>query len=114
MVFKSLKQDIKLMAFDSVRRDEADYFEAVFFKQDLIKVVAKVSNALGEILYPSSKSLDKKFENFILEYGGIQKGQSLYCKESGDFIVLAMFWPWQDGEHITLKLVKKPIPDGWR
>ena len=106
MAFNNLKKQIKLVTFDSVRCDEEDYFEAVFFKQDLVQVSAKLSVVLGEMVYPGVKPLEKKIETLVSEYGGIQKGQSLYLKEIGDFIMLAMFWPWQDGEHITLKSSK--------
>jgi hypothetical protein len=114
MAFNNLKKQIKLTTFDAVRRDEEDYFEAVFFKQDMAKVSARLSEGLGETVYPGSKPLEKKIESLISEHGGIQKGQSLYLKEFDGFIMLAMFWPWQDGEHITLKLFKRPVPAGWR
>jgi hypothetical protein len=38
------------------------------------------------------------------DYGGIQTGQTLFMREFDDFNVMAMFWPWQDGKHVTLKI----------
>jgi len=48
-----------------------------------------------------------EIEKAIASFGGIRGDQTLYFISDADGIILAMLWPWGDGSHITLKLVKK-------
>jgi hypothetical protein len=34
-------------------------------------------------------------------------GQTLYYSKQPDCALFAMFWPWSDGEHTTVKAGKK-------
>ena len=42
------------------------------------------------------------------KYGGIGVNQTLFKKNGEADIVIAMFWPWQDGVHATLKIAAMP------
>ena len=38
------------------------------------------------------------------EFGGIMPDQALYFRKTDNKCAFAMLWPWQSGEHITVKI----------
>ena len=48
----------------------------------------------------------KDVEALANEFGGVRKGQTLYCISISSPLIIAMLWPWQDGERVTLKIAK--------
>jgi hypothetical protein len=51
--------------------------------------------------------LAAQIQKAIAEFGGIRDGQTLYFGNEDKYSLFAMLWPWQDAEHITLKMAKK-------
>jgi hypothetical protein len=89
------------------RRETNDaYCEVVFFSQDL----AEWKNVLSSFFGPAAKDRgakpSKEHQKLTEDYGGIRSEQVLFVKhiETDGDTVIAMLWPWDDGEHITLKI----------
>jgi hypothetical protein len=108
MNFTELKDALKSLTFDSFRRDEDVYFEAVIVKSELEKMTAVLEKFFGPPAWTASKGkIPVLMSETIAEFGGVIAGQTLYFWTEGDVRIFAMLWPWQDREHITLKTGKK-------
>jgi hypothetical protein len=107
MKFRDLCQEIKGINFESVREDNADYFEAVLVKTGLKELTAKLDRLLGLPAWPLDQGLSVQIKKEIEDFGGIIPGQTLYRSCQGEKIFFAMLWPWQDGLHITVKIIEK-------
>jgi len=107
MDFIQLKTQIKNVAFESVRADYEDYFEAVITKEKLDELNLSLERELGVPAWPSKNKLASQVQKAIEEFGGIRAGQTLYWGNQEKISLFAMLWPWQDAEHITLKMVMK-------
>jgi hypothetical protein len=86
-----------------------DYLELVFLKEDFEKWNNLLAEFLGPIANPFDADPSKDHWEITKKFGGVRKGQALYQKDFGDYIIIAMLWPWQNETHITLKmpLIKK-------
>ena len=86
-----------------------DYLELVFFKQDFEKWDKLLSAFLGPVASHFDADPSPDHLEHTKPFGGVRKGQALYQKDFGDYIIIAMLWPWQNETHITLKmpLIKK-------
>jgi hypothetical protein len=107
MDFSAIKKDIKSLSFDSLRTDCDNFFEGVIVKKELEKLNAELKNFLGEPVYPSQGRFTHDVKEIVDKFGGIMPGQTLYYKDSGTNRIIAMLWPWQDGERTTVKIIQK-------
>jgi len=106
MPFEELVVDIKKAKIEEVRVDTGDFFEAVLLKADSAGLAGTLNKFFGEPAFPSRNHLPLRISHAIKSYGGINPGQTLYFCASGAGTVIAMLWPWGDGQHITLKIIK--------
>ena len=94
----------KELAICQKRAMEDDYYELVL----LTKEIRKWDEVCGEVLGPARKpkGVQPTLTDIELtrQYGGIFDNQTLFKSDSGNESVIAMFWPWQDGMHVTLKI----------
>ena len=102
--FDELKAEIKKASFETVRAEDDIYFEAVFSKGNLGGLTKRLENIFGAPTWPSKNKLPAEIEKTIGDYGGIEKGQTLYFWHQEGRSVFAMLWPWQSGEQVTLKV----------
>jgi len=107
MDFIQLKTQIKSVVFETVRADYEDYFEAVITKEKLDELNLSLERGLGAPAWPSKNRLASQVQKAVEEFGGVRAGQTLYWGDQEKFSLFAMLWPWQDAEHITLKMVMK-------
>ena len=95
---------LSALTIDEKRSMESEYCELVF----LNKNQAEWDRVLGEVLSSPVKCAKVKPGREDLQltqaYGGIQTNQTLYKKDFGASIIIAMLWPWQDATHTTLKV----------
>jgi hypothetical protein len=87
------------------KREASDgYFELAFFSKD----EGEWGKVLAGILDPAIKlpGARPSKEDLLLteKYGGIFTNQTLFRRKFDGNIIIAMFWPWQDGIHTTLKV----------
>jgi hypothetical protein len=107
MQFKQLKKEIKAVTFESIRAESEEYFEAVVIKDHAQELAQKLESLFGPAVWPSKEKLSSKIQEAIDQFGGIMKGQTLYFLSDQECALFAMLWPWQDGQHITLKTGQK-------
>ena len=88
-----------------------EFCELVFYNKDTDEWNNIFADILGHAIKPAGIKPTKDDQYLTKEYGGTWFDQTLFKKEFDDVTVIAMFWPWQDGIHTTLKmaLLKKRI-----
>jgi hypothetical protein len=109
MTAKEIIEKCSSLAVEEQRSVSDGYIELVFFTKD----ADAWTKALGEVLGPAVKAAGVEPTeddlNSTEDYGGIHGNQTLFKKDFADTCAIAMFWPWSDGIHTTLKaaLLKK-------
>jgi hypothetical protein len=107
MDFSSLRRNMRSFSFDALRTDCDNFFEAVVLQQELEKLHLHLKSIMGEPVFPSRNRLPIKVQEAVNGFGGIMPGQTLYYKTTGTDSVLAMFWPWKDGQRTTIKIIQQ-------
>lgn len=107
MVFNQIKEEVKKVSFDALRLDCDNLLEAVVVKDEVAKLAACLEKFFGQPAWPSKNRMSLQMRKILDSYGGIMAGQTLYYWTKGPETMLAMLWPWQDGNHTTIKLVKR-------
>ena len=85
-----------------VRAEEANYFEAVLLVSEYPSIEKELIEFLGEPTKPVGQEPVAHQTQITAEFGGIRKEQILFEKDENHLI--AMIWPWQDKQHLTLKI----------
>ncbi len=78
--------------------------EIVFLNAQLKQWQAHLEMFLGPALKPVGIQPQPEHEAMTRTYGGIRAGQTLFGKTLEGKRIIALFWPWQDGVNITLKM----------
>ena len=82
-----------------------EYAQLVFNRHDIQDWYRCVEHILG----PPVKNADQPVSDELLrlteDFGEIFDHQTLFCLEKNEQRALAMFWPWRDGELVTLKIM---------
>jgi hypothetical protein len=86
------------------RHQNETYCELVFYNREIDAWHTVFSEALGPPVKPAGQKPTKDFVRLTEAYGGIRTGQTLFMREFEDVTVMAMFWPWEDNKHTTLKM----------
>ena len=107
MDFNAIRKDMKMFNFEALRTDCDNFFEAVIIQQELDKLSGQLKSLLGDPVYPSKNKLDHKVRQTVDGLGGLMPGQTLYYKDSGADSILAMLWPWKDGQRTTVKIIQQ-------
>jgi hypothetical protein len=107
MDFEKIIKALKGIHFVVLRSDDAGYFEAVITGEQLQRLIGQLDFFFGKAVFPSKNKLTSGILRDINAFGGIMPGQTLYYSRGNDGVIFAMLWPWQDKEHITIKIVKK-------
>lgn len=107
MEFDQVRAGLKDLRFDTLRTDCDNFFEAVIVKNELKKLNSRLETFFGSPVFPSKKRLSFQAEDAIQGFGGIMAGQTLYFWNEGKEAIFAMIWPWQDGQHSTIKVIHK-------
>jgi hypothetical protein len=104
--FRELIKKVKELPTDSVRVDDASYFEAVFVSTGIKQLSAVLTEAFGAPAFPSTKKIPPEIQPTIDYYGGVSYGQTLYYSVEEGATLLVLLWPWRDGTHTTVKIGK--------
>ena len=80
------------------------YCELVFYSRDMDQWHRICTGIFDEAKKPAGVKPTKEDLSLAEKYGGIFIDQVLYKKDFDDSMIIAMFWPWQDTTHITLKI----------
>lgn len=104
----SVKEIIKKCSELSVYEQRVikdDYAELVFFSKDAIAWEKNIVEALGPAIKSAEAKPTKNALDLTKDHGGIWDNQTLFGKEFNGFSIVAMFCPWQDETHTTLKII---------
>ncbi len=82
----------------------SSYCEFVFSSKDANQWEEVMIDIFGPPSKPQGVKPEACDEEATEKFGGIRSNQTLFKKEYGDNTVFAMYWPWQDGLNITLKI----------
>ena len=107
MDFSSLRKNMKTFNFEALRTDCDNHFEGVIIQQELEKLSLQLKSIMGEPVFPSKNRLPYKLQETVNGLGGIMPGQTLYYKVSETDSILAMLWPWKDGQRTTIKIIQQ-------
>ena len=80
------------------------YVELVFFNEEIDHWRKILEGFLGPATKPAGVEPSTNQKKTADPFGGINTSQTLFQKTSDNIMIIAMFWPWQDGEYVTLKL----------
>jgi len=100
MQFKELKNTIKGIGVETSRKEDDNYLEVVMIKDKLTEVIVNLNNLFGS----AQGKPTPRAQDIINGFGGVMKGQTLYFWHENKSFIFVMLWPWQDGEHVTLKM----------
>ncbi len=109
MDFSLIRKDMKMFSFEALRTDCDNFFEGVIVGEELKKLNDQLKNLFGEPVYPSKNKLAHKVRQTVDGFGGVLPGQILYYKNSGVESILAMLWPWKDGQRTTVKIIQQEL-----
>lgn len=104
MTLKDILSKISHLNINKKRTISDEYSELVFLNKDIDELYKIFADIFGE---PEKKQGVKPSKDILLltkDYGGIWQDQTLFKKEDAQNIIIAMFWPWQDNMHTTLKM----------
>ena len=80
-------------------------YDIVFYSED-VKQWTKIFEAeFGPPIKKRGVPLPADEQHWISDTGGIWEDQTLYGKIIDNGIAIAKFQPWEDGVHITLKMI---------
>jgi hypothetical protein len=85
------------------RTVEDEYCEVVAFTRDIEKWTTILGEVLGPPVKPPGTKPSREDKRSSKEYGGVNRDQTLFRREIDGRTVIVMFWPWGDGEHVTVK-----------
>ena len=86
------------------RKMDEKYSEIVLFNKDLGEWDKALARELGPAEKPRNRRPSKQQQALAKKFGGVRHGQTLYVKAFENQTVVAMFWPWRDRTHTTLKM----------
>lgn len=103
-MIEALYEKFKQLKIDETREVSDDYLELVFYSDDLAMWHEVLKDAFGQPHKPVGEKPTKEISKITKQFGGVFGNQTFYMKKDGGQNIGAMLWPWQDDEHITLKV----------
>jgi len=109
MTFVELVGQLKKFPFDEIRKEADGYFEFVVSVKHLMTLYPLFETYYGVPFKPAGIAPTSKAQDVTKNYGGIQTQQTLYYASRGTISDCAMIWPWNDGNHATVKMARGMI-----
>jgi hypothetical protein len=81
-----------------------DYAEIVMYTKEIFKWKTIFDEIFGEPLSPAGIKPTKEDLELTRPFGGLFDEQTLYLQKFDGQKMLVMFWPWQDGKRVTIKI----------
>lgn len=103
MTLEDLSERYSNLNICEKRTTTAEYCELVFYSKETDDWNKVIASFLGPPIKVAGVKPAKHDMHLTEEFGGICDNQTLFKKESDGTVVIAMFWPWQDAAHTTLK-----------
>lgn len=103
MTLKDIFEKCKGLEIDEQRVVNDEYIEVVFLNKNADQWNTLFTDSLGPAAKPAGKAASESDQKLTKDYGGIFDNQTLFKKDFNGFTLIAMFWPWGDSQHTTLK-----------
>ena len=87
-----------------------NYYEIVYYTREMPRIEQIFTGLFGIAAKPAGAKPSREDAKLAEEFGGVWGNQTLYKKTYDTMTVIAMFWPWQDNTHLTVKMAR--IPQG--
>jgi len=87
------------------RVNSSGYNEQIIFADEIDQWHKALTGVLGSAVKPEGEKTTPEHFALTVNYGGIFDDQTLFYKKFEDRSILAMFWPWKNKIHVTLKIV---------
>lgn len=81
------------------------YVEVVVLNEEISEWNTILTSVLDSALKPQDKDPSSNDLKIADAYGGIRSNQTLYRKDFNTHVIIAMFWPWGDQVHTTIKII---------
>jgi hypothetical protein len=104
MTLKEIIKKCRTLSISELRRNSDEFCELVFYNEDIDGWNTIFADILGHPVKPPGIEPTEDDQHLTRDYGGTRVDQTVFRKEFDDVTVMAMFWPWQDGIHTTLKM----------
>ncbi|MDD4183267.1 MAG: hypothetical protein PHT53_05555 [Candidatus Omnitrophica bacterium] len=104
MMIKDILSKISHVNINEKRTISEEYSELVFLNKDIEELYKVFAGIFGQPLKKQGAKPSKDILRLTKEYGGVWEDQTLFKKDNEQNTIIAMFWPWQDNMHTTLKM----------
>lgn len=104
MTLEDLSERYSNLNIYEKRAATAEYCELVFYSKETDDWNKVIASFLGPPIKVAGVKPTKHDMHLTEEFGGISDNQTLFKNGSDGTVVIAMFWPWQDTAHTTLKI----------
>src|SRR5690348_2320796 len=108
MTYPEFVEETKKIQFWEKRVDSPNLQEFVISQENLKIFTPVLESYFGPPLKPAGQNPSREATAYSAPYGGIQKNQTLYFRDSGEFAHCVMLWPWSDGKLVTVKMTQVP------
>ena len=105
MTLKDILERCQNLKVEQKRSISDEYCEFVISGTDIEQWKKIFDEVFGLAQKKEGQKPTKEHLSLTENYGGIAANQILYKRDFDDGILLAMFWPWNDGSFVTLKLI---------
>ncbi|NQU94686.1 MAG: hypothetical protein HQ549_00425 [Candidatus Omnitrophica bacterium] len=103
-MLKEIIEKSKTLDIFEKRTVNDEYCEYVVATDEINKWEKMLTGILGPATKPAKVKPTKEDVRITQECGGVFDNQTLFKKEFEDGTIIAMFWPWQDDTHTTVKI----------
>ncbi len=104
MQLKQIIDNCAHLPVAEIRSVTEEFVNLVFYHENRDAWHKQLSNILGAPRKNQGSAPSAKDLELTAKTGGIRIEQTLFEKEFEQGTVIAKFWPWQDGRHITLRM----------
>ena len=80
------------------------YCEQVIFADEIDQWDKVLTGVLGPAVKPADQETTPQYFALTVNFGGIFDAQTLFFKKFENKSIIAMFWPWKNKIHVTLKI----------
>jgi hypothetical protein len=106
MTYLEFLREVRALSFEQVRTDTDEFLEAVITVDRLDSLNDILLRFFGQAVKPAGIRPSRELLSYTVSYGGIRQDQTLFYVESEENLQFAMLWPWSDGDHVTVKVIK--------
>ena len=106
VTLKEIIEKCRILRVITEREYSDECIELVIYKEEMAQWGKILEDILGPPVKPEGVAPRKKDRSLTENYGGITDNQVLFYHEFESVSVIVMFWPWGDGQSVTLKMVR--------